>query len=342
MIRTFSQAFKLLSYGCLITAFLTSLAELRATEGVVLVGATNRLEGIEDAVLRPGRFDQKLHFGLPSLAGIRMLLKDLLAKDRIPQKTKEQLAARAFGLSVADITGAIRTARAEMRGTGATLTEALMSSLTHKIEAPESLRSRIALHEAGHAVVGIRMGLEIKRITVTRIGGQVTWVNKHSARLLSELEAMIAVKMAGRAAEEELLGSPSSGSGRAAESDLAQATQIAHDIEARCGLGSSGLIYRGASLDAFTAQPQLAARLEEHVTRGLATAKAVINKMPRLVEALAEVLLREGDVSGDLLETWVTTIRDYDPDLEEEVTGAVLDFPPKARKAKPPEPEQLA
>lgn len=309
-------------------ALLTGLTELREVEGVLVVGATNRGDGIDPALVRPGRFDLTHPLQPPTLAGVKTILTTLLARDGLGEGSRDLLAAKALGLSPAAIQSAVRKARAACRNEGKTLSAAAVGmALTEGFEVPQDLRLRIALHEAGHAAVGMRLGQKIERITLGRMGGKVDWIPQPGTGTVAEFAAQIAVTMAGRAAEEVLLGNPSGGAGGPEHSDLAIATRTALELEVRHGLGSSGLLWRGASPEALLMQPTISARVEAHLADGLATAKAVIAGMPRLVEALAEVLLREHEISGALLGSWTTVIRDYDPHIEDLPAGSVVVFP---------------
>lgn len=325
------------SYGDqVMAAFLLAVTALREVEGVVLVGATNRLAGIDPALLRPGRFDLKLPLDLPSRAGIQAMLATLLADEKVSARAQRRLALLALGRSPAEIAGALRSARAACRAAGRRLTEAAIAqALTGGEEPSPDLHWRIALHEAGHAVVGIRLGLQIERITATPFGGHVQWRPRRQEGLAGDFAARIAVQLAGRAAEDLFLAAPSAGAGGGETSDLAQATDLATSLELQSGLGTAGLLWWRDPERALQLSPRVQTRVTTHLETGLATATEVIRQMPHLVRALAEVLLAEGELSGKTLALWVTTIRSFDPETRNHTR--VVSFPggPRGRTRRP-------
>jgi hypothetical protein len=318
-----------------VAGFLVAVTKLREVEGVLLVAATNRIEGMDPAILRPGRFDLKHPLTLPSRAGVRAVLDKLLAKDRIPQAAKADLTRRALGRSPADIDAAIRSARAACRKDGKRLTAARIADhLTGGMTQPPGLPWRIAIHEAGHAAVAIRLGMAVTRIVAGATGGRVEFAGRQREGLAPDYAAEIAVQLAGRAAEEVLLGEASSGAGGSEISDLAQATQLAMDLELRTGLGATGLLWQPAPLQLMPHDRQIRAQLEAHLQTGLETARILIARMPRLVEGLAEALFREGELSGRALDTWTKEIRVFDPHIIDQPPGTLVIFPgPRAGAA---------
>lgn len=311
-----------------IAAFLIAVSRLRETEGVILIGATNRLEGLDPAILRPGRFDLKLSLGLPSRAGIEAILAKILAETPISAASRERLSRKALGLSPAEIDGALRQSKAACRAAGQPLTEeALAAALESGSQPTAELSWRIAVHEAGHAALGIRLGMTITRITVGPRAGLVDWTPRPEEGVVEDFLDRIALQLAGRAAEEILLGSASAGAGGSEASDLAEATRLALDLELRSGMGRSGLLYWGSSNDLLLSHPELRRHVEAHLQTGLNLSKSVIQRMPVLVEGLAQVVLREGELSGPALNEWVETIRDFDPDIWEDPPGSLVIFP---------------
>lgn len=326
-----------------IAAFLVAVTRLREAEGVILIGATNRVEGLDPAILRPGRFDRKLELGLPSRAGIRAILARLLSEAPISVEARERLSRKALGRSPAEIDSALRQARAACRGAGKCLSEEeIVSALNNGSSTTPELSRRIALHEAGHALFGIRLGMDIVRITVGPREGMVMWTPRPHEGLASDFNDRIALRMAGRAAEELLLNRPSAGAGGPSSSDLAQATRLAADLELRYGLGSSGLMWWGVPSDVLITHPDFRRRVDLHLQSGLNQAKAVIRQMPHLVEALAEAVLRDGELSGPALSAWVETIRNFDPNIRNEpcapVAAIVGPCKPVIGKEDPKEP----
>ncbi len=205
------------------------------------------------------------------------------------------------------------------------------------------LHWRIALHEAGHAAVGIRLGLDITRITATPARGQVLWHERQSEGLIEDYAAAIALQLAGRAAEELFLSAPSAGAGGDERSDLAQATRLATDLELRSGLGSTGLMWWEEPQRMLPLHPRVQAKVAAHLETGRQTAISMIRRMPHLVQGLAEVLIREGEISGAALEGWTHTIRTFDPEVTDQPSARIVVFPGRSSilrndEAVPPQP----
>ena len=325
-------------WNTVVNRALELLDGVTAHEGIIVVGATNKPDTLDPALLRSGRLERQVEIGLPdtdALVGIlahhigadlpcllrstdetgwradsgggqcrqqsgnsgrgglfgpnapapsacpagRHLPQAMADEGRVLVRTTEhepepnaapllrRLAARAVGSSGADIERLVREARGIARREGRALAfadlEALLAGSRPKLT--DGLRRRAAVHEAGHAVV--RQALGIGRVV------RVTIAHTHatSAHVLAEedvmheetedrLEARLAILLAGRVAEQAILGTVSAGAGGGGHSDLAQATRLAVMLETAFGFGGShALLYRTvesedglADLDAAT------------------------------------------------------------------------------------------
>ena len=212
-----------------------------SSTGVLVVGATNRSDVLDPALLRPGRFDRRLFVSPPDLRGRRAILA-VHARDK-PLGTGADLdaiARRTTGFTGADLANvmneaALLSGRRHKSTLGpAELEEAIDRTLSGPQRLTQVISTRdkrvIAYHEAGHAVVGwaLAVGYDVHRISIVARGqshGQTLSVPIEDRLLLtnSELSAQIAVLLGGRAAEEIVFGDPTTG----AEEDLARATALA-------------------------------------------------------------------------------------------------------------------
>lgn len=237
------------------------------SSGIVVMGATNRPDILDPALLRPGRFDRHVTIERPDVVG-RVRILELHAQGRPVDSMVDfaAIARRTAGFSGADLANivneaallAIRQGRAQIQV--ADLEEAIQRVLTGTVRKGRMLtpeeRKRAAYHESGHVIVAAASGrledaLRVSILAAGRaVGSAVTGADAEMVlRTRSQLQARLAVHLAGLAAEELVFGEPSTG----AEHDLEQATDLARDLVARYGmserLGRARLLAK--DVDAF-------------------------------------------------------------------------------------------
>jgi len=224
-----------------------------------------------------------------------------------------RLATRAMGLTGADIERIVREARLKARREKRRLTYADVEAgiRGHRPPVPYDVRWRFAIHEAGHAVVhhALRLG-SIKGLTIdAKDGGHnaVTFATNapDTAAWYGRLLAML---MAGRAAELIVLKTVSAGSGGAEESDLARATRIALDMEQALGFGGRHpLLYLGHKdpTAILCRDADLAERVHRRLELAQARATEVIIEnrqgFDRLVRELFDAQALDGAAVMDIL-----------------------------------------
>jgi ATP-dependent Zn protease len=291
---------------------------------VLVVAATNRAADLDPALLRPGRFDRTIHFDLPPRSDRVEIAEYYLAR--------KSHAADVDAAIVADMTGGYSPVRIERL-----LDEALIIALRHNrremilsdvLEAqlitevglshemgyhPDE-RRRIAVHEAGHALVAVLSGRDVKVASILRRGGALGLVAHGDAeekllRTPSEAKGLIAVALAGRAAEQQEFGEASSG----ISSDLAAATSIAAQLVGLLGYGGTGLLSLEAAHIA-TAGNLVAKVLADQPSRekadailaeGATTAAELIRRHRRELLAIADQLCALDELDGDAVRALV-------------------------------------
>jgi ATP-dependent Zn protease len=291
---------------------------------VLLIAATNRGDALDPALLRPGRFDRRLYFDLPSRSGRRELVDYFLAKKKHDAELdrddrREELAAMTFGYTPVMIEHlldealivALRNGRGAMSWSDvnkAKLTEEI--GMPHPVAYTPDERRQIATHEAGHATLAYLVGegrkLEVLSIVKRRDALGLLGHSDAEERFTStktELEALLTIAVAGMAAEEIFEGE--SGTGPAG--DLAAATRIAAEMVGSLGMAGSLVSYRAAAAGVF--DPDLVGRVlgnadaRAKVERLLKTqkqkAKSLLNTNHRLVIALRDALLDRDELIGD-------------------------------------------
>lgn len=209
-----------------------------------------------------------------------------------------RLAARAMGLTGADIERIVREARLQARrGKRAIRYEDIEDGIRgNRLPVPYDLRWRFAFHEAGHAVVHHALDLgSIRGLTIDTPEGGYNLVGFHLSGTGSHgwYENVLTMLMAGRAAEKLVLKRVSSGSGGSDDSDLARATRIAFDMERTLGLGTEHpLLYRphrdpGTILDR---EPELAVRVHAKLEAAFDRAVVILRRRRPTFHALAKAL----------------------------------------------------
>jgi ATP-dependent Zn protease len=289
----------------IVTALLDLMDGFDGREGVVIMGATNHIWKIDAAIRRPGRFDTVLKLEQPNVETMPQALRWQLGAD-LPDSDLSGIAKAALGLSGADVAALVRSARATARSARRPLCEA---DLTDAITAlrpplPPALRWRVAIHEAGHAIVATATsGARPRLLTIESEGGGMHARAAASANTRAVLETRIAIALAGHAAETMILGAPSGGSGGGEESDLAFATQIAAMIEESLGLGET-LVYLSPddrAKDRLRIDPAQRRLIEGHLRKNHERAMRLLEANRAQLIALATALDAEGILHGDAL-----------------------------------------
>lgn len=284
-----------------INGFLEQMDAISRKPGVIVIGTCNNRDHIDPAILRAGRFDLHIEIGRPGPAALAQILGNRLG-DGFDPDAIATLARAASGCTPAQIDAALRMARslcrAERRGLR-------LDDIRNALALPpqqDALDWRIAVHEAGHAVACMALDLgTITHITLAPTGGEIARNLPRHQMLLADLDDEITYTLAGRAAEQLILGDASAGAGGGADSDLALATRIATMIETRLGFGSQGLLWSGVDeigrLGTAT-QNLIRARLRA----GQAKATAILRQHRAQMVAIARALQQQRHLSGDDLQ----------------------------------------
>ncbi len=283
---------------------------------LLLIAATNRAESLDPALMRPGRFDRILHFGLPGHTARRELIEFFLASkahavEVDTEEALEEVASVTLGYSPAMLERlfdeallvALRDSRREL--TREDIRKARFETefgLPEELNSPEHELETIATHEAGHATVAYLIGkgrkLEvlsiIKRREALGFLAHRLAEERHTQKR-SEMEAMIQIAMGGIAAEEIYFGE--SGSGPAG--DLLAATNAAVEMVGSMGLGGSLVSFRALDPGAFggnlvarvLADPHGRRAVEDILSDQKQLATRLLREHPHIVEALRDALM---------------------------------------------------
>src|SRR5256714_2695319 len=231
---------------------LTEIDGFESSQAVVVLGATNRPDVLDPALLRAGRFDRRVVVQAPDRAGRSAILKVHTRSIPLADDVDlDALAASAPGMGGADLANLSNEAallaarrgheRVAMRDFTDSLEKILLGSPRGIVLSPAD-RERTAYHESGHALVGmLTPGADpVRKVWIIPRGMAlgVTLSTPDSDRVSysrEELEAKIKVALGGRVAEEVVYGTITTG----AESDIQQLTQVARQMVARWGMSEA-------------------------------------------------------------------------------------------------------
>merc|ERR1719440_1135906 len=230
---------------------LTEMDGFEGNTGVIVVAATNRSDVLDNALLRPGRFDRRVTVGLPDVKGREQILKV-----HIKNKKLAEVARRTSGFSGADLENlmnesAILAARRKLQAISndeiADATDRVIAGLEGRALSDNASKKLIAYHEAGHALIGTLLPPHdpVNKVTVLPRGQAkgLTWftpTEDQSLVSLNTFKARISGAFGGRAAEQVIFGTDQVTSG--AMGDLQQIERMARGMVTQFGMSSVGTL----------------------------------------------------------------------------------------------------
>ena len=292
---------------------LVEMDGLGGNEGIVWMAATNREDMLDPAVRRPGRFDRVVEVGLPTQQDRLEILRIHAAQRRLAADVDlDRLSALTVGHSGAELANllneaAIIAVHTDSDCIAATHIEQardkiLLGRVRAGVVVSDAERRLIALHEAGHAVVGLVAAPEDKlhKVTIEPRGrslGAAHFAPEADRHLYPRfyLEGIIAKALGGRAAETVFMGAAAVTSG--AGSDLVHATGVARRMVAEFGMSEEvGLVSAEASAGGGQPSGGLMSKIDDAVRalvgRQSARAEEIVTRHRGAVEEIADALLR--------------------------------------------------
>jgi cell division protease FtsH len=301
---------------------LTEMDGFKENKGVIVVGATNRVDILDAALLRPGRFDRQITVGLPDRLGRLGILKVHARNKPLDEDVSlVQLANRTPGFSGADLANLLNeSAILATRYKKKTITKNEVNEAADRIiggiagSAMEDTKNKklIAYHEVGHAIVGslLENHDNVEKVTLIPRGGAkgLTWFAPEEDQTLvsrSQLLARIITTLGGRVAEKVIFGDPEITTG--ASNDLQQVTSIARQMVTRYGMSSIGpialednnneQIFLGGENDAITDRIDTeVCKIINHCEQ-VATKIIIDNRV--IIDLIVEKLLDAETITGD-------------------------------------------
>ena len=314
---------------------LVEMDGFEGNSGVIVMAATNRVDILDPALLRPGRFDRQVYVGLPDIQGRKEVLQvHSRAKPLAEDVNLETLAKSTSGFTGADLEnlmneGALLAARKNQRFI--TMAD-LQESIIKVIAGPEKkshvvtphARKLTAYHEAGHAIAMHALPTHdpVHQITIVprgQAGGMTISLPQEdrSFRSRNELFEDIVALLGGRVAEEQFLGDISTG----ASSDLERATAIAHAMVAKYGMSDAlgAVVYDDGKGEVFIGRSMaqtkpysetIAASIDQEVKalidKAYAQCRKILSDYAPQLETTAQYLLEHETMSSEAFEAVFT------------------------------------
>ncbi|KAH7731277.1 ATP-dependent zinc metalloprotease YME1 isoform X1 [Aphelenchoides avenae] len=309
-----------------INQLLSEMDGFTRNEGVIVIGATNRIEDLDKALLRPGRFDVRVTVPTPDLEGRKDIFSLYLSRIIHEKLNIEPLAKGTTGFTGADIENMVNQAalKAATEGCSRVLTRHLEDAKDRILMGPARMKGRLpdeetnkntAYHEAGHTLVALHTkdATPLHKVTIIprgQSGGHTAFLPEKDqyqvtrAQLLAQLD----VAMGGRVAEELVFGNDKVTTG--ASSDLKRATALAREMVEVFGF-SDRLGLRDFTVDRDTNTvinvnergPQTNELIDQEISRLLQEsyerAKNILTKYKKEHQLLAEALLEHETLTAD-------------------------------------------
>lgn len=296
-----------------LNALLVEMDGIEGTEGVIVIGATNRRDILDPALTRSGRFDREVHVHLPDVGGRESILKVHSADKKLAQDVDlAKIAKTTPGMSGAELSNIINeaTLAAAIKGADC-INQANLEYARDKVKwgrarrglaMTDNQKKITAYHEAGHTIASLALKYAdpIHKVTILPQGpflGATMFLPEEDQWTISKKSALsqLVVLMAGRAAEELLLKDVTSG----ASGDIKVASKLARQILGEWGMGQSFL----ESIENVSehTKHKLDQQCEELIQAGFREAKAILQTNREVTIQLAELLLERETVDADNL-----------------------------------------
>ena len=330
--------------------FLAELDGFESNLGVVVIAATNRADVLDPALLRSGRFDRKIQVSLPDVKERKEILKIHSRNKKIDANVNfDSIAGRTPGFSGAQLENSLNEAAllAVRKNKTQIDNQTLDEGIDRVIGGPakvskvisDKTRLLVAIHESGHALVGLLVSdaLKVQKVTIIprgSAGGYTITTPKDETFLFSKeaLQNQLVGLLAGRGAEEVIFGTTQITTG--GHDDFSKATLIAKKMVEQFGMSKSGLRYHSeqsyaSGLSGLSVSEYKKKEMDEQIDLILENAfvesKKIVKKEKKLLFLLAESLLVLETITSDdidyiyknsKLPTRVLAIKNKNPDKQ--------------------------
>ena len=314
-------------------------------DGVIVIAATNRPDVLDPALLRPGRFDRQVVVPLPDIRGREHILKVHMRKVPLAEGVQPSIIARGTpGFSGADLANLVNEAalfaarfnkrNVSMKEFELAKDKIMMGSERKSMAMSEKDKEMTAYHEAGHAIIGLKMPEHdpVYKVTIIPRGralGVTMFLPEEDKVSYSKryLLGRIASMYGGRIAEEMLYGADGVSTG--AQNDIQQATQMVRNMVTKWGLSDKlgPLLYGEEEGEVFLGKSQGAS----HNNISGHTAKLIDEEVRSIVDDCYSVACKTLEDNRDKLELMKDALMEYET-IDQVQIAAIM----RGEKAQPP------
>ena len=290
---------------------LTELDGFKENEGIILLGATNRPDVIDPAILRPGRFDRRIEVGLPDRKGREKIL-GVHTKNKTLEESINlgDVAGSTTGFSGAELQNLMNESAIYAARDGRTAIskvdidnsyEKITIGLPKNKIVDDDTKRLVAYHEAGHAIMGLICGEKIGKVTILPRGGAggfTQFVPSEDTGMVSRttLENQVKIALGGRAAEQIVFGDPDVTTGAAG--DLQRVTQLVYQMFSTYGFSSIGNLMIDDDSSEYL-KSQVDREVINLVNRLYEETLDVLHKYRSELDNIAESLIIMDTIQGD-------------------------------------------
>ena len=325
---------------------LTEMDGFGANEGIIIIAATNRPDVLDPALLRPGRFDRQVTVSLPDKQARKEILA-VHAKNKVLDKTVtlDNLAKRTPGFSGADLENLLNEAALlAVRRNKKTITMAEIDEATDRVlmgpakvtrKYTDKEKKLVAYHEAGHAVLGLKLdgANEVQKITIIprgHAGGYTMMTPKDDTFNYTKKELLDSIcgLLGGRVAEEITFNEVTTG----AHDDFKKATNIARKMVTEYGMSSLGPMmldepdentflgrdYNKNKNFSDTVAYEIDEEMRSIINECYEKSKKILKENQNLLKLIAETLLEEETITKEQIDSLVEHGRLIKPEDNEE------------------------
>ena len=300
-----------------LNALLVELDGFARDDRVLVLAATNRVDTLDEALIRPGRFDRHVHVGLPDLQGRRAILAAHARRVKLDETADLEATARGTpGFSGAELANVINEAAfaANRRGAKTICSidlesardRVMMGSERKNLAWQHEERVLTAWHEAGHALVALLMpdSDPVHKATIVPRGralGMVVRLPEHDrfAASRAKLQADLAVAVGGRIAEELKFGADRVSTG--AEADIRAATDLAYRMVAKWGMSRRLGFMNWSGSDDRIEEP-VRQEMKREIDQALARVRRLMIRHRPALDSIAQALLDQETLDRGELE----------------------------------------